>query len=491
MMINLSLGALILAIWVVTLFFGKTIGLSMLLFITPFVYFLTYMLEKHNKIKNSKSRILLIPILLLSSTYFIYDNAFFNSLNKLIIPTLISFMVLSAIGEKFEINLEIVGKILGSFFTPISYIGESIMKLTDSIGEKLKIDTNSEKEYKHKKIVKGIMITFPIVLVIIILLSSADEVFANIFTGLFDSIFKMLSIINISTTFVKIVCIGLSFLYFMGLFYYIFVKYEFIEETAFIRERKYDNYTIKMILIALNVVYLLFCYIQIKSLFMRNVNINYSHYARQGFFQLMIVSLINLVTILIAKKRENKEEESSNKFINYMCLLMIAFTFIIVVSATIRMYFYENAYGYTLLRLLVYCVLFTESILFIPTILYINDKKVDLPKCYFAIIICIYLLMNFANFDNIIAKRNVNRYNDTGKIDMNYLYNETGTDAINQILKILETSTDVDNCKEQTRIYLKRVYTELNEEKTDFRDFNLSKIFAKNLIGKELKLNEN
>lgn len=491
MMINLGIGSLIFAIWIVTLFFGKSIGLSMLLFTAPFLYFFVHILEKNNKIKNPKSKILLIPILLLSSTYFIYDNVFFNNLNLLVIAILIAFMLLSLIGEKFEINLDTIGKILGSFFTPISYIEEGIVKLFDAIGEKLKINVNSNNKTRLKKIFRALLITIPVVLVIIILLSSADEVFANIFKDSFEKIINMLLTINISTTFVKLICMLFSFLYFIGLFYYICIKYEKNEEIVRNADEKRDDFTIKMILLSLNIVYLVFCYIQIKSLFMRNTTLNYAHYARQGFFQLMVVSIINLITILIAKKRENKNEENSNKYIKYMSLLMIIFTFIIVISAAIRMHFYESAYGYTLLRLLVYCVLFTESILFIPTILYIFDKKINLPKWYFTIIIIIYVCMNFANFDNIIASRNVSRYIETGKIDMYYLREETGANAVGQILKILKNSTDVDNTKNETGEYLQEVYDELTEEKTDFRNFNISKLFAKNLIRKELQLDNN
>ena len=490
-MISIGIGALIFAIWLVILFFGKSIGLSMLLFSIPFSYFFIYILEKNNKIKNSKVKFLLIPILLLSSTYFIYDNTFFNSMNLIIIPILFCFMILGIIGENFEIGIDTIGKILGSFFNPLSYIGESTIKFIDSIKEKLKINIKSNNEEKMKKVFKAILITIPIVLVIIILLSTADEVFANIFKGIFNQITNLLNSINISTSFVKIICIIISFFYFIGLFYYICFKYEVINEADNKSTKVNDNFTIKMILISLNIIYLVFCYIQIKSLFMRNTTLNYAHYARQGFFQLMIVSIINLVTILIAKKRENKDENKTNRFINFMSLIMIAFTFIIVISASIRMYFYESAYGYTLLRLLVYCSLFTESILFIPTVIYILDKKINLPKTYFAIVLVIYVCMNLANFDNIIAKRNVNRYIETGKIDLYYLKNETGADAINQIFKILETSTDVDNVKAETSKYLKETYNDINEENMDFRNFNISKIFAKKLIGKELQLNDN
>ena len=52
-MISLGIGALIFAIWFVILFFGKSIGLSMLLFSIPFSYFFIYILEKNNKISNT------------------------------------------------------------------------------------------------------------------------------------------------------------------------------------------------------------------------------------------------------------------------------------------------------------------------------------------------------------------------------------------------------------------------------------------------------
>ena len=52
-MINLGIGALILAIWIITLFLGKDIGLSMLLFTAPFVYFFIHLLEKNNKLLNN------------------------------------------------------------------------------------------------------------------------------------------------------------------------------------------------------------------------------------------------------------------------------------------------------------------------------------------------------------------------------------------------------------------------------------------------------
>ena len=166
-MISIGIGALIFSIWLIILFFGKAIGLSMLLFVIPFLYFFIYILEKKDKIKNPKFKLLLIPILLLSSTYFIFDNSFFNSINLIIIPVLQSILVLGLLGENFEIRLDTIGKILSSFFSPLSFIGESTINFIDNIKENLKIDVKSRNEDKIKKFLKAILITIPVVLIII------------------------------------------------------------------------------------------------------------------------------------------------------------------------------------------------------------------------------------------------------------------------------------------------------------------------------------
>lgn len=99
-MINIAIGALILSIWCIAMFFDKSIGLSMILFIAPLTYYLIYILEKNKKIVNPKAKKLIIPIVLLASTYFIFNNSFFNAINVLVIPTLLIIMILGLFNEK-------------------------------------------------------------------------------------------------------------------------------------------------------------------------------------------------------------------------------------------------------------------------------------------------------------------------------------------------------------------------------------------------------
>ncbi len=474
--INIFLGAILLSIWSVVLFFGKQIGLSMLLFVIPITYYILLILERTNKVKNEKAKLLIVPIIILSGTYLIFNNSFFNVLNLLVIPILLIIMILNLINTKL-IPRTLVERILDIVIEPFAFIGETMQEFKNTIVEKLNIKHEDGENKKVKNIFKAICITLPLVIIIITILASADSIFSSMISNIFSSIFRLLGKLNLSGIVIRIIVIICVFIYLSSFFYNIIRNEDDFEEEEK-ETKKIEDTTLKMILTALNIVYFVFCIIQINSLFMQKAIINYADYARQGFFQLMIVSIINLIMILVSKKYSDKK----NKYINFMCIIMVIFTFIIILSSAVRMHFYEQAYGYTFLRLLVYCVLFTEVLLLIPTMLYIFNKQKNLLRNYFIIMIVVYAGMNLINFDAIIANRNVERYIEIGKIDLDYLEQETGTDAIDEIIQILKIENVDGQTKQEVVNYIYQVYADLSNEDMDFRDMNISKILAKKAI---------
>ena len=72
---------LLISILYTILFFGKVKGLSMIIFTLIFLLFTYYYLKKINLIKNKKAFIYIIPIILLSLTYLIFDNSMFSFFN--------------------------------------------------------------------------------------------------------------------------------------------------------------------------------------------------------------------------------------------------------------------------------------------------------------------------------------------------------------------------------------------------------------------------
>ena len=76
------------------LFYRQSVGISAVLFSISVILGLYIILNKKEKIKNKKALILSIPIILLSSTYFIFNNNLFNIINIFIILALFAAMII-------------------------------------------------------------------------------------------------------------------------------------------------------------------------------------------------------------------------------------------------------------------------------------------------------------------------------------------------------------------------------------------------------------
>ncbi len=478
---ELLIGALFLSIWQYILFNKQSIGISAILFAIPLLYITIRLLK--GKVENKKTLLISIPIILLSITYFIFDNTMFRTINIVVIPLLYIIMTITATSN---IQVKSIFKMIILFIIqPINYIGEVIKKITHLI--KSKENKEEAKKEKHN-IIKAVFFTIISALIVIALLSSADSEFSS----LFSNILINLHFFSIPALVTKIFSIAIPFFYFAGFFMNMLDIDELFDESENKEIKKKDGFTIYMMITVLNVIYLIFCYTQIKSLFTIE-NIRYSSYARQGFFQLMMVSLINILMILKATDKDLKETEKQKKYKKIICIIMLVFTLLIIISSLARMTLYQQNYGQTRLRILVDFILITEIILLIPTALYILKENIDLVKTYFIIIVIMYCVVNFCNIDYIIAKNNIDRYIETGKIDDYYLKKLDNTDIIEQLLRLQETkfeytNNDVYENSSKNKLtnlnnYLGKKRDELDEKYT-LPEFNLSRCLAKQIMKK-------
>lgn len=459
------------------LFWEKEPGISVMLFVISFLAGLIYLMYKYKKIENKKAFILVIPIILLSATYFIYHNTLFQMINVLVILILMMIMCIYATRLHVKIQeflVKAIELLAGSF--------ESISDVIDSLKNKFKKkeDVENEKTEKIKQGLKSFVYAVPVILIVLILLMSADSVFANIFANIFDEFKNIFMAENFVMFCIRMCIIIIFFFIFSGFFVNILKKDTMFnsESEEKIVEIHIEKMTINMILTILNIFYFIFSIIQFTSLF-SNINTNdfdYATYARQGFFQLMIISFINIVMIMLAKV--NKGNTSS--YTKGMSILILLFTMVILLSAFFRMNLYEKAYGYTYLRLFVYYILVTEFILILPIGLWILDKKIDILKWTIGIVTIMYMVLNFSNIESTIAKRNVDRYfenQEENEIDLEYLFHHTGTDAIGQIKRLLNAKDE--SVVKRVEEYLQLEKEELQNIKTSWQETNLSEINAK------------
>ena len=461
------LGSIILSIVQSILFYGKEIGISMLLFEIICNGIIYYILNKKNKIQNKNGILLMIPIVLLSSTYFIFANTTFYIANifVILVTNLIMYVILT--NEKGYLK-NYLYKTFELATNTIKEYKEGI-KLTKRTSRKIITKNENINKENLKRVAISLLIVFVVVGIVLILLSSADMIFANLFSGI-GNLFKD---INIGTTFniiLRITIIIIIYLLFLSLFLSIQKKNKKEERKIKESSGKY-NFTIKLLLIVLNIVYLVFCFIQLQSLFAK-INISnsfdYATYARTGFFQLMFVSFINFGLILISNRYYKKEE----KIIRILNLLLVLFTIIIAVSAIYRMYMYETEFGLTYLRTFVYIALITEIIALVPIIAYIFNKKIDFIKWCLIVGISIYCIANYINIEKVIVSKNISR-NNIRPIDYKYISNIVSEDSY----EILEERLRKEEITGEEKVDILNILLNIasNTKDLSWQEFNISK----------------
>lgn len=499
--------SLILSILQSILFWNKTPGVSMIIFTTISMGLLIYILKQNDKIKNNKAFLWLIPIELLSLTYFIYNNLIFQIINIPVILVLTIIMCIDLTEGNIREN-KFIRNIIKRIFKPFSISIKEIKELKVNKIFKDKENSIQGTEFKKqikrenkkleftKKLIKSVLICIPVLIIIIILLSSADSVFREIFKSIPETISKILSKIlsieSISDLIKRIIWIIIWFIYILG-FISIYIKESVNKQNIQNNEKKTISiFTANTMLGLLNIIYLIFSIIQFKYLFMnagKTDNFDYATYARTGFFQLMFVSFINFILLKIYTNKE--------KSVKILKVILIVFTIIIVISATFRMYLYEQEYGYTYLRIFVYFILLSEILILIPVLMKTLDRKVNVFKISLQIITFMYILLNFINIDALIVKNNVAKYIsdlENNTLDVYYLTRHSETDSIKEKIKILEINEEglsieakqrLNNVKYVIKSNLRTystLYSEYYVKNTGFLEWNLSKMKIHKLI---------
>ena len=309
----------------------------------------TILVMKNDDI-NKKAFYLLIPIILIifSNLILILLKGTLDEnneiLNIIVLPILISIYLFSLINRNYKIalvNIPLMFKIFPRYlFRNLKF---------------LKIKTNREKTNKILNAVFGIIVGIVFSIVILLLLMSADDYFNKFVSKAFISInFDFSKIMQFVIFFIIIFSIGVNL---------IRNRYIVMKEN---KTRKIDHTIIISMLSVINLVFVLFLISEVSKLCGNFLQIPkgyiYSSYAREGFFQLLFVTIINFSIILYLIYKTNVIKE--NKVIRNLVLILIAFSVLLIFNSYYRMFLYIGKYGFTNLRLQVILFLFMELILF-------------------------------------------------------------------------------------------------------------------------------
>jgi hypothetical protein len=153
----------------------------------------------------------------------------------------------------------------------------------------------------------------------------------------------------------------------------------------------------------------------------RTTGLTYAEYVHQGFGQLTVATLLTFLVVWAASHWAG-DSSSERAWLRGSLGLLCALTLVVVGSALYRMHLYQEAYGFTRLRLVVDAFEGWLGLLVVAVaVAGLVRWGVWVPR--FALVTGVVGLLGIAviNPDAWIADQNLDRYADTGRVDWSYL----------------------------------------------------------------------
>jgi hypothetical protein len=291
---------------------------------------------------------------------------------------------------------------------------------------------------RARAVVGGIAITLPVLIIFALLLASADPVFA----GWRDALNRLLA----SWDFLPRVIFFIALLTIvLGAYGFVAKGEESIGSGISEPPRRFIGETERLILIGgVAGLLWLFLLVQLSYLFgnvpmMTGSKLTFAEYARRGFGELTIVASA-CVLIILASERYGRRDKRQQTLKALTMVLLVA-VLLLLGSAFNRVLLYEDAYGFTTMRLYaqVYMLVVAASLIALGYEVFDDIQTPRLFRRTAAAATIAFIVLLYWNHHAWIATRNIDRLAATGKLDAYYLVGDLSLDAIPVIASRLPT----------------------------------------------------
>lgn len=359
--------------------YTKNFILPMFLLLVEF----TFLAYKLGWVISLKSYLILFSIILILVSKLIIPIDFSNIfLNVLIVPLLMSIFFFLTSNKNYDITGTSISWLFKLFpsglFQNFSYLKEYV-------------ETIKKRKNTHfLNIISGILLSIPLILVLLMLLTSADEYFNNFISNIASGFSNITKLENWSNYIVVFLC---SFILFFVVLINVLKNRDL--KMKEITHKTVNNDITATILVMVNSVFVLFLISEISKLTTNFLHVpigyTYASYAREGFFQLLFITIINFAIIIYYLYKTNIVKKS--KFVKNCLLLLISFSILLIFNSYYRMFLYISEYGFTILRLQVILFLLMELILFGVLIKKIISKlKFKDAYIFFTVMLTTYII---------------------------------------------------------------------------------------------------
>lgn len=443
--------------------YRNPLGITVPLFVAV-TYGLAYLVFKKLGIPIKRESIFVAAVSLLIgiSTCFTMNLVVGYFMNRLALVLLFCIFILHQCHQDRKWS---IGKYMLSI---LMYIGETFGMLCYPFRHLLGY-VSALKDRKYRNVLgllAGVGAAVPAVILLCILLSSADMVFQDMMDTI---IYKILNPVTLFLVVLEAVVAGLA------MYCMICSAYggTITDEPAPVK--RFSPMTAISFMSVIGLVYLAFCGIQVVYLFMGKGSLpegmNYAQYARQGFFQLLSVAVLNLVMVLLCLKYFKK-----NVILDGILLLISLCTYVMLASAIFRMLLYVGQYHLTFLRVLVLWFLAMMVVLMAGVVILICRNGFPVFQYFLVTISVFYLVFAWMRPDYRIAEYNIAHGNvEEDYREWDYLA-YLSPDAAPAVMKMEDSETK--------RILLEEYvlsHHETADEKTGMRAINFSDLESRRI----------
>lgn len=154
----------------------------------------------------------------------------------------------------------------------------------------------------------------------------------------------------------------------------------------------------------------------------RSTGLSYSEYVHQGFGQLTFATVLTLAAVALAVRKAAQQTARDRMLLRCSIGVLGALTLVVVASALHRMDLYQQAYGFTVLRVLV--DVFELWLGLLVVLVLVATARLSwswLPRAVLLAGAGFVLVGGLVNPEAWVAQHNIDRYRASGQLDTAYL----------------------------------------------------------------------
>jgi len=387
--------------WVVFLwnFWGKgfyALGFNATIFLFIFFgLFIWVLYKKGHYIFNDL--LWIIPIILISFSYSLYDNPFLKITSLLILPVMFTIFYNQAFlsDKKIKLwNFEFILKIVSRFFSFLAKLGQTVTLYLNLI-----IPAGKTNKRVIARVIGGVILFLIIALTVFIpLLSSADTVFADKVQVIYDWFLK---IISLPFMYKLLTAVALTVLFFSVLTAWS-RQFDYSEKKDL--DKRIDPIISGIVLGGVLCLYLLFLLVQINRLWVGVLPFDFKeteNLVKSGFWQLFFLSIINILIYFFTYKK-------TTLWVQRILTVFTIASLLLLISAGYRMGLYVTYYGFSYEKFFASYTVIYCAILFVWLIsrLFVN-KRSNVVKFLIVLFLWMYAVVSVLPVEQFILRTNI------------------------------------------------------------------------------------